>query len=202
MKNILPLALMKAFTNMLFSILGRVEPYREGCGYLNNILFYMDIFGNAITGGNPKVTVSARVGYFYNKTKDEPKVEKDFTLVMDLFLDIFRPLFSIAASKTISQRVLVFIKEFKKLTTIPKGFWSVCRYIIDSAFAPVDGKDHCVRAYHWTTTVVTEDDGKPINIQKGYKGFFIPLLVVIVLACALIWPFIRALSKLGLVSPP
>ncbi len=72
-------------------------------GWVFAVLIAIDQLGNAIGGGNPDSTVSARVGHFSKIT----------TRVMSL----------------------------------PKyAYWKTLERIIDFAFYPIDGKNHCAKA--------------------------------------------------------
>jgi len=68
--------------------------------WIKGVLIAIDQLGNAIAGGNPDVTISARTGYFAN--------------------------------------------EFK---TKLQFYWKTMEYIINFAFYPIDGPDHCHKAY-------------------------------------------------------
>ena len=60
----------------IFAILGDVPrklPEVKKSPYFFNLLVAIDQFGNALCGGNPDNTISARVGYFASTTKDATK---------------------------------------------------------------------------------------------------------------------------------
>ncbi|MFC3151319.1 hypothetical protein ACFOEK_09805 [Litoribrevibacter euphylliae] len=79
---------------------GEVTAGKQGMSWPNAVLVAIDQLGNAIAGGNPDATVSARVGFF-----------------------------SIHAKKP-------YI-----------WYWKALAEIIDFAFYPVDGPNHCVDSY-------------------------------------------------------
>lgn len=68
--------------------------------WLGGVLVAIDQLGNAVAGGNPDATISARTGYFA-RVEETP----------------FRP------------------------------GWKLLEKVIDFTFYPLDGPDHCYRAY-------------------------------------------------------
>lgn len=68
--------------------------------WIKGVLIGVDQLGNAVAGGNPDATISARTGYFANE------VESVFQL-----------------------------------------YWKTMEFIINFAFYPVDGPNHCYEAY-------------------------------------------------------
>ena len=68
--------------------------------WISGVLIAIDQLGNAVAGGNPDATISARTGYFANE-------------VDSLF----------------------------------KLYWQIMELIINFAFYPIDGPDHCHQEY-------------------------------------------------------
>ena len=68
--------------------------------WIRGVLIAIDQLGNAVAGGNPDATISARTGYFANVHK-----------------------------------------------TRLQFYWKILEYIINCAFYPVDGPDHCYNDY-------------------------------------------------------
>lgn len=68
--------------------------------WIQGVLIAIDQLGNAVAGGNPDVTVSARTGYFANRS-DSPF----------------------------------------------KSYWKIMECIINFAFYPIEGPDHCYKSY-------------------------------------------------------
>ena len=60
-KHIWPIAVCTAIWNLITSLFGVRAPGIYGYG--KSVLLRGDILGNVIVGGNPEVTVSARLGY-------------------------------------------------------------------------------------------------------------------------------------------
>lgn len=61
-RHLYPIAVGYSLWFTVKAILGVDRKYK---GYLFNLLYYGDILINALSGGNPDVTVSARVGHYY-----------------------------------------------------------------------------------------------------------------------------------------
>ena len=68
--------------------------------WIRGVLIAIDQLGNAVAGGNPDATISARTGYFANEQK-----------------------------------------------TRLWPYWKTLEYIINFAFYPIDGPDHCYNDY-------------------------------------------------------
>lgn len=72
-------------------------------GWTLAVLIAVDQFGNALGGGNPDSTISARVGHFSENTSREQNPKK-------------------------------------------YAYWKTLEWIIDLAFYPLDGENHCRNA--------------------------------------------------------
>ena len=70
------------------------------------------------------------------------------------------------------------------------GYWNLLRVIIDFTFLPIDGPDHCAKAYG-------ADHGA--HHENGSDAARAILGVVVILFCALLVPVIWLLSRLGYV---
>lgn len=92
----------------------------------------IDRLGNALTAGDYRATVSARVGYHAQKLQP---------------------------------------------------YWIVLEWIIDQTFYPVDGRDHCNRAYHY-------EKAKGYKHRRGNDIALLLLSVVVILACILLAPIV------------
>lgn len=68
--------------------------------WIKGVLIGIDQLGNAVAGGNPDATISARTGYFANK-----------------------------------------------IESVFKIYWKTMEFIINFAFYPIDGPNHCYQAY-------------------------------------------------------
>ncbi len=100
------------------------------------VMVAIDQLGNALTGGNPDSTVSARVGYF-----------------------------SVNAIKR-------------------QSLWKNLEAIIDYAFKPVDGPNHCYEA--WQTD-------KDEQFYRGSKILRAILVTIVIAACLVIAVVLRIL---------
>lgn len=92
--------------------------------YIYNLLVAFDQLGNAIAGGDPDSTISARVGFFANQGEN--------------------------------------------LTKYPR-FWKFLEKIINFAFWPVDGNNHCKDAY--------ESDP-----EKHFRGKILAKIIILLLS--------------------
>ena len=97
------------------------DPYRN---WPHAVLVAIDQLGNAIAGGHPVTTISARVGYF-----------------------------SVNASKT-------------------KFYWQSLEWIINFAFYPVDGDNHCYKAWK-------KDKQKLYRIGNDLARIFLSIFILI-----------------------
>lgn len=93
--------------------------------WINGVLIGIDQLGNAIAGGNPDATISARTGYFANE------VETTFTL-----------------------------------------YWQTMELIINFAFYPIDGPDHCYQAY-------LEDKDERNKAGSDYMRALLGLIIIV-----------------------
>ena len=116
-------------------------------GWTLAVLIAIDQLGNAIGGGNPDSTISARVGHFSEKTKREGPLTK-------------------------------------------YAYWRTLERIIDFAFYPIDGKDHCKNA------ASADEHGR---YERGNDITQFILSIIIFVACPLIalvlWPLSLFLWK-------
>lgn len=108
--------------------------------YLRNVLVAIDQLGNAVCGGKPEVTISARTGYFAN----------------------------IADSKI-------------------KIWWKLMEAIINFAFEPVDGPNHCLDAYNASL------HSKPVegsDLARALLGFLIIFFCIFIAVITRVWVMI------------
>lgn len=140
-KGFYPFAVIYSFWFVLLSLAYFPTKLRYA-NYFKNVAYYLDILGNALAGGNPEVTVSARVGY----------------------------------------------NAFNRFDS---KYWKTCESLIDWAFRPVDGYNHCYKAYIWTVKRVPE-----INIHEGYDIVLAIALPFIILVCFILRPLIWTISKI------
>ncbi|MFV8784357.1 hypothetical protein ACNKU7_18215 [Microbulbifer sp. SA54] len=96
--------------------------------WLKGVLVAIDQLGNAIAGGNPDATISARTGYF-SRVIDTP----------------FKP------------------------------YWQMMEKVIDFTFFPIDGPNHCFKAY---LADQFEEHQEGSDLMRGLLG-------VIILACCI-----------------
>ena len=105
----------------------------------------IDQLGNAIAGGNPDATISARTGYFA-RVEDTP----------------FRP------------------------------YWEVMERIIDFAFLPIDGPDHCYKAY---LSDKDEENEEGSDIMRGLLGIIVILVCIPLSVVTRIYTFVFPWTK-------
>ena len=109
-------------------------------GWTLAVLISIDQLGNAIGGGNPDSTISARVGHFSEHT-DRNKHRSKYV------------------------------------------YWKTLEWIIDLAFQPIDGKNHCKNA------VDADPDGR---YERGNDLTQFVLSVIVFIVCPFIaivlWP--------------
>lgn len=118
------------------------------------------------------------------------------------FADIFGNAFTGGHYRvTVSARVGYFALRSTMDTKLGQ-FWLLCQRIIDSTFIPLDGPYHCYTTLLWTQENITDKDGKMVNIHHGSTFFLVPLLLVIIVACAFIWPALRLLELVGFIKRP
>lgn len=122
-----PMSTLWALWNVILSLF-KLRKFSDN--YFINLGYYIDLLGNALTGGNPEVTVSARVGYYskYYKIRYENYTGKD--------------------------------KYQLKRNKLYVLYWKTCESIIDKTFEPVDGKNHCYNAYLNTKKNLKNINGK------------------------------------------
>lgn len=64
-----------------------------------------------------------------------------------------------------------------------QAYWIVLEWVIDSTFYPVDGKNHCNRAYQW-------EKAKGFSHRRGNDIALALLSVLVVAGCAILAPLI------------
>lgn len=109
-------------------------PYPRNCALA--VLIAIDQLGNAIAGGHPDATISARVGYFSDKAPSNPEKDRSNRL-----------------------------------------YWKSLEKVIDLTFYPIDGKNHCYKAY-------LKDIRQ--HYQRGNDLTRVFLSIIILVACPLI----------------
>lgn len=142
-----PFAVIYALTLVILAISYYPTELRYD-NYFLNLGYYIDILGNALLAGSPKITVSARTGLNALNSKK------------------------------------LGIRSFKG------RYWVLCEKIINWAFKPIDGPNHCHDAYIWTNNRLPSE-----NIHKGPTFVFGIGLPVIALVCLVLRPVIWTLSK-------
>ncbi|WP_440875964.1 hypothetical protein [Thalassotalea sp. PLHSN55] len=105
--------------------------------YLKNVLVAIDQLGNALCGGNPDVTISARTGYFAN--------------VGD---------------------------------TSIRMWWQLMERIINFAFSPFDGPNHCLDAYH-ADNESHHNEGS--DFLRALLGFIIIVTCLFIAILSRVW---------------
>ena len=150
-----------ATTNAYKAIMNKLD---GGTGnYWYSVFYYLDVWLNAITGGNPEVTVSGRTGYY--------------NLLME---------------KKIREGRFYWVKK-NSTDKLLSGFWKLMMTIIDQTFEPIDGDNHCYSAYEYHINEFREEYGSreaaKIVFDKGWIGFLMPLLIVSSLVCIILYPF-------------
>lgn len=91
--------------------------------WIGGVLVAIDQLGNAIAGGNPDSTISARTGYFARVSE-----------------------------------------------TPVRPYWELMEAIIDFTFYPLDGRDHCYRAYLADSQERNEEGS---DLMRGMLGLII-----------------------------
>jgi hypothetical protein len=115
--------------------------------WINGVLIGIDQLGNAIAGGNPDATISARTGYFAN----------------------------IKPNKTFMY------------------YWKVMELIINIAFYPLDGADHCLQAYE---NDKDENHEEGSDVTRGVLGLIIIVACVpISIVTWIYWPISLIANK-------
>ena len=112
-------------------------------------------------------------------------VFSSFSLI-DLLLNIDRlgnALCSGDYRTTVSGRVGYFALTKKN------RYWLVLQKVIDTAFYPVDGRKHCLRAYQW-------ERGQGLSHRRGSDLALSLLSILIIAACLILAPIIWIISKL------
>jgi len=114
-----------------------METDKSAMSWPNAVMVAVDQLGNAIAGGNPDATVSARVGYFLEHSK---------------------PPYSL--------------------------YWKSLAAIIDCAFYPVDGPNHCLESYRHDKNELFQQGSDFFRALLGIIviGFCVPTAVVLRLA--------------------
>jgi len=114
------------------------DPYRN---WPHAVLIAIDQLGNAIAGGHPVTTISARVGYF-----------------------------SVNAQKG-------------------KFFWKILERIINFAFYPVDGDNHCYKAWK-------KDRQELFRIGSDLTRIFLSIIILVAT------PFIAVALRMAMLFKP
>lgn len=68
-------------------------------------------------------------------------------------------------------------------------YWLVLQKIIDTAFYPIEGKKHCLRAYQW-------ERGKGLSHRRGSDLALGLLSILIIIACLVLIPIIWIWAKI------
>lgn len=66
-------------------------------------------------------------------------------------------------------------------------YWLVLQKIIDTAFYPIEGRKHCLRAYQW-------ERGKGLSHRRGSDIALGLLSLLVIAACLILIPLIWAYS--------
>lgn len=149
--------------------------------YFVNLFYYLDILGNALSGGHPYVTISARVGRYSRQYGNPTNLDNDVPFLTRL-------------------KVWLITWKWPTKVELKKALWLLCQDRIDRAFYPVDGKGHCSQATLWAETVLVDPRGNPIHIQQGTIGYMVILLPIVVILCFLLQPLIWLATKLRIMS--
>jgi hypothetical protein len=64
----------------------------------------------------------------------------------------------------------------EKVQNSPSNFWIICELIVDTAFFPLDGKEHCIEAYK-------KDSKEDYKFAKGGVATLVILSILLVLVC-------------------
>ena len=118
----------------------------ENDSYILRVLVSIDQLGNAVAGGNPDVTISARTGYFANIKKTRVRL-----------------------------------------------WWRCVEAIIDFAFRPVDGPNHCLRAYRADEQEGNHREGN--DIARAILGVFVILASFPISIITRVWVLLVPGSK-------
>ena len=70
-------------------------------------------------------------------------------------------------------------KNYNKKTV--NSYWRFCQWIVDGTFYPVDGVQHCLKAYGL-------DDTKDYLFQKGSFWLLILMTIIVLTICSLLAP--------------
>ena len=93
---------------------------------------------------------------------------------------------------TISSRVGYYTEEFYEEDKIPAK-WQIFKQLINFAFFPIDGEDHCKQAYY-------NDAGE--NFDEGTKDLAVAVLAILIIpSCIMIASLLYTLYALRIVSP-
>lgn len=137
----------------------------KGSKYWFDLFYYGDTLLNALTGGNPDVTVSGRTGY-YNLIYRKKCMDNKYYLVRKNYNAIWL-----------------------------KHFWGWMMWIIDTTFEPIDGENHCYQAYEGHIeefrTKYGGREAAKIVFDRGNNLFLGSLLIFSSMVCILIYPFLR-----------
>jgi len=101
---------------------------------------------------------------------------------IDLLLNIDRVGNALCAGHytlTISGRVGYFA------STKGSSYWNMLQRIIDKTFLPLEGKEHCWKAYQWERST---------KYRRGNDVALALLSVVVFIACLILQPIIRLIS--------
>lgn len=69
-------------------------------------------------------------------------------------------------------------------------FWHFMRRVIDATFKPIDGKDHCHKAFIWESSRIESY----ANHRRGNDVGLVVLCLLTVVACLVLFPIIRVIG--------
>lgn len=100
---------------------------------------------------------------------------------------------------TVSGRVGYYSYHYNVKRKIFRPYWKLMGHIIDFTFKPLDGEDHCRKAYK----MHIDDFNKKLNsgmaseikLDRGRIWLLYPLSVIIVFSCLIFIPFTYTLGK-------
>ena len=71
-------------------------------------------------------------------------------------------------------------------------YWLLLQWVVDSSFYPIDGKDHCLRAYCWEKAYIRNSKNK--KHRRGNDIALTLLSILVLLACLILTPIIWLIS--------
>ena len=66
-------------------------------------------------------------------------------------------------------------------------YWLILQKVIDTAFYPIEGRKHCLRAYQW-------ERGKGLSHRRGNDIALGVLSILVIAACLILMPVIWIIS--------